>query len=278
MATREEWIGHMGQEWARRADALDMLLGPAGAAGLQALGPVGSKRILDLGCGSGATVAALTEAVGPDGRVTGIDVSPHLAAVARERLAGVPNAEVIEADAERHPFEQAAFDALFSRFGAMFFDNPPAAYANIHRALVPGAPVVIVAWREVSRNLWASVPMMFVAEEMPGARPIGSPGPGPFAWADPRVFVPVLEGAGFRNVRHRPYEFQAELSEGDDMDPLERGVSFMLRVGPLASRLVDADEQAKAAARAFLKKRLARHVHEGALRLLASAWVIEARA
>ncbi len=279
MASREEWVGRTGQEWARRGDALDVLLGPAGDAGLEALAVGTGQRVLDLGCGGGASTERLAAQVGPDGHVTGIDVSPDLMELARARLAGQANVELIEADAERHAFTPGGFDALFSRFGSMFFDNPPAALTNLHSAVRPDGSAVFVAWRDIMRNQWASVPMTFVAEEMPAGTPnMGAPGPGPFAWAEPQTFVPLLEGAGFRDVRHRTHEFMAELSDGDDPDPLERGLSFMMRIGPLASRLKGAGDEAKAQARSFLSRRLARHVQDGALKLLASAWVIEARA
>ncbi len=279
MATREEWIGPVGQEWARRGAALERLLGPAGAAGLAALGAVQGERVLDLGCGGGSTTLALADAVGPEGRVTGIDVSPDLVALARDRLGGRANVELVEADAQRHSFAER-HDALFSRFGAMFFDDPPAAFENLRRALQPGARAVFVAWREVSRNQWAAVPMTYAQEGLGAA--VSTGGPGPFAWADPVTFRPLLEGAGFRDVRASDHEFMAEIADGDDPDPVERAVQFMTRIGPLARRLREAPESARHEATEFLRKRLrrhaARHVDDGAVRLLASAWIVEARA
>ena len=278
MATREEWIGRTGQEWARRSDALDALLGPAGQAGLDALQAKPGMRILDLGCGAAASTATLARAVGSGGKVTGIDVSPDLVKLARDRLNGVANAAVIEADAQEHDFPSGGFDALFSRFGSMFFDDPPRAFANLHRALAADAPMVVVAWRDVGRNQWASVPMTFVAQALPGTPLMGAPGPGPFAWADPATFRPLLEGAGFRDVQERAFDFAAEISHGDDEEPLERAVSFMVRIGPLASRLKDKSETAVEEAKAFLRHRLSRYVRDGTLRLQASAWIIQARA
>ncbi|MEM9140707.1 MAG: class I SAM-dependent methyltransferase [Pseudomonadota bacterium] len=277
MASRADWMGRTGQEWARRGAALELLLGPAGDAGLQHLAPAPGQRVLDLGCGAGTSTEALAHAVGSDGTVTGIDVSPDLIALAEDRLADLPQAAILEADAQTHSFDRP-FDALYSRFGAMFFDDPPAAFANLHRALVPGAPAIFVAWREPARNQWASVPMTFVVpgNAGPGAGP--QPGPGPFAWADPSVFRPLLQGAGFQAVTETVHDYMAEISDGDDPDPLTRAISFMMRIGPLAARLRDASEKARAEAEAFLRRRLAKHVHEGALRLRASAWIIEARA
>lgn len=274
MATRQDWEGRMGQEWARRGAALDRLLGPAGDAGLLALGARPGERVLDLGAGQGASTEVLADAVGPGGHVTAIDVSPDLMALARARLDGRRNVTLIEADAATHPFPEGAQDALFSRFGSLFFDDPQGALAHLVRALRPGSRAVFVAWQEPGRNQWASVPATFVAESGAGQGPNG--GPGPFAWADPALFHPLLKGAGFRVVQHHPVEFMAEISEGEDPDPIERAVAFLMRVGPMASRLRGASEAARDDAAAFLRRRLQRHLQGDAVRLLSSAWVIEA--
>lgn len=275
MATREDWIGRTGAEWARRAEALERLLGPAGAAGLSLLAPGQGERILDIGCGAGASAKELCKAVGQTGHVVAVDVSPDLLDSARALLGDAPNVTIMQADAQQADFGAPA-DAIFSRFGAMFFDNPPVAFAHLHAALAPGGRAVFVAWQEPSRNQWASVPLTFAAEGLLPATPPS--GPGPFSWADPGVFRPLLGGAGFKDVREHPFEFMAEIADGDDPDPVVRAAQFMVRIGPMAARLRGASEAAKAEAQAFLHKRLSRHVNDGAVRLLASAWIIEARA
>jgi len=197
-----EWAGQMGREWARRVEALDRQLAPAGAAGLAALAPQPGERILDLGCGAGATTARIGKAVGPRGAVTGIDLSPDMLAVARARP-GNEGAVFIEGDAERWSFNAGAFDAVFSRFGCMFFADPPAAYANIRRALKPGGRMVLTVWRDLAANPWAALPATVGAEVL---GPVDPPVPGalgPFAWADPAIFRPILEGAGFTGLEWR---------------------------------------------------------------------------
>ncbi|MEL7154374.1 MAG: class I SAM-dependent methyltransferase, partial [Pseudomonadota bacterium] len=269
-------IGRTGKEWARRADALDLLLGPPAEEGLKVLGAAPGEHILDLGCGAGASTRALADAVTGSGRVLAIDVSPDLLAQARERLSGVAQVDIVEADAEQQVFNPATCDALYSRFGSMFFDNPIPALANVKSALKPGARAVFVAWREAARNQWASVPMTFSTD---GAAPQGpQAGPGPFAWADPTTFVPILEQSGFTSVAYDAFEFMAEIREGDDPDPVERAANFMMRIGPMASRMKGASDQAKDEARSFLRQRLARHLQLGAVHLLASAWIITAKA
>ena len=110
MAEADSWAGEMGKEWARRVDALDRQLAPVGAAALAALVPRPGERILDLGCGAGATTVDLCRAVGSEGGVTGVDISPDQVAVARTR-AGNERAEFVVGDAETWPFETGAYDA-----------------------------------------------------------------------------------------------------------------------------------------------------------------------
>ena len=274
MASREEWIGRTGTEWARRGAALELLLDPPSDEGLRVLAPRPGERIIDLGCGAGPSTARLAETVTTTGRVLAIDISPDLIAQARERLGGSPQVTIAEADAEVYDFGAQPYDGLFSRFGAMFFDNPAAALGNVRSALKPGGRAVFVAWREAAINQWASVPLTFSTD---GAAPQGPrSGPGPFAWADPAVFTGALEGGGFRQIAAEPFEYMAEISEGDDPDPVVRAADFMMRIGPLAAKLRGATPEAKQEAREFLRHRLARHVSGSAVRLMASAWIITA--
>src|SRR5260370_16092356 len=105
----------------------DMLLGAA------VLSP--GDRVADVGCGCGATTRAAAQAVAP-GPVLGVDLSAAMLARARAdaRSAGLANAAFEQADAQIHPFGDASFDAVISRFGIMFFDDPVAAFANLRRA------------------------------------------------------------------------------------------------------------------------------------------------
>ncbi|MEM7191062.1 MAG: class I SAM-dependent methyltransferase [Pseudomonadota bacterium] len=276
MASKEDWQGKVGQEWSRRAKALEALLGPPAEAGLSALGDVTGQRVLDLGCGAGGSTAVLAGMTGAAGSVLGVDVSPDLVEQAKARVAGLPNADVVEADAETHDFGAGAFDSLYSRFGSMFFTRPDAAFANLHRSLKPGAPAVFVAWASPRQNLWAAIPGAFETEGM--ERPKPQPGPGPFSWAKKDAFMPVLTDAGFDDVTAEEFAFNAVISEGEDPDPVTRATDFMLRIGPVAARLKGATDAQKAAARAYLTEALAPHVQDDAIRLASLAWVIKARA
>ncbi|SES65671.1 class I SAM-dependent methyltransferase [Oceanicella actignis] len=284
MTTIEDWKGRVGAEWADKADALDTLLGPSGEAAMRALGPLEGRRVLDLGCGAGATAFALARAAGPRGEVVGVDVSPPLLERARRRLAERPMPDAaplrfVLADAARwRPDDGAPFDALYSRCGAMFFDDPPAAWAHLRSLTAPGAPLAIACWRGPELNLWASLPLRACADLLAPAPPPAPGAPGPFAWADPARVVPVLEGAGWREVAFTPFDHEVAPELGDDPDPAARAADFAMRIGPLASRLAGAPADLRAEAARRLRAAMAAHLREGAVRLPASAWIVTARA
>ena len=85
-------------------------------------------------------------------------------ALARQRAeaAGL-DADLIVADAQRHPLPPAHFDWIQSRLGVMFFEDSQAAFANLHRATTPGAGLRFIAWRSADEN-----PFMTTAERAIG--------------------------------------------------------------------------------------------------------------
>ncbi len=277
MAEAQEWAGQMGREWARRVEALDRQLAPAGAVGLAALAPRPGEHILDLGCGGGATTAKIVKAVGPEGAVTGIDISPELLAVARARP-GNQAATFLEGDAQGWDFDAGAYDALFSRFGCMFFADPPAAYANLRRALKPGARVVLTVWRDLGANPWAALPAAVGAEVLGPAEPPAPGAPGPFAWADPMIFRPILEGAGFSGVEWREEPITLQIGEAGEAGPVARAVAMLTRIGPAARRLKGRPEADCAAVAERLAPALEPFVSDGWVRMPGLIWVLRARA
>ena len=112
-------------------------MGPILQATLERAQPRRGERVVDIGCGTGASSIALGERVGPSGQVLGIDVSAPMLARAAVRLPPGAPIKFVRADATTYRFESAAFDLLFSRFGVMFFAEPARAFANLRTALTP---------------------------------------------------------------------------------------------------------------------------------------------
>lgn len=277
MAETFEWAGAMGRNWVRNQDALDRQLASAGEAGLRALAPARGERILDIGCGAGATTAELARAVGPEGRVTGADVSPDLVAAARGRP-GCESAEFVVGDAAEWPFPEAAFDALFSRFGCMFFDAPIKGFANLRRAVRPGGRAVLVAWRAMALNPWAAIPAAVGTELLGPADPPAPGTPGPFAWAEPELFRSILEGAGFERVEAAEEQVELTVGVAGEEPATARAAALLTQIGALARRLRDQPEEVRAEAISRLAPHLAPFERDGWVRMPAAIWVIRARA
>jgi len=222
----EDWAGEMGARWLAGIDQFESMIAPIGAALLARAAFTSGERVLDLGCGGGATSLAIAGSVGPIGSVTGIDISPDLIARARERaeIAGAPNAtfECVDAAIYR---PDAPFDRIVSRFGSMFFPQPVEAFANLRGCLRLGGRIDLAVWGPPRENPWM-MEMMGVLRrhiEVPPAIPRT---PGPFAFEDTDYLHETLADAGFSDIEIVAYEGLQPIG-GEDATP-DAAVDFAM--------------------------------------------------
>src|SRR5215831_13594755 len=125
----------MTQTWDPRAYERNgaFVHGLAGGV-LEWLNAEPSEYILDLGCGDGQLTLRIAES---GARVLGVDASPQMVAAARER--GV---EAEPAQAEKLPFRDGAFDAVFSNAVLHWVRDQDAMMAQVYRVLKPGGRFV----------------------------------------------------------------------------------------------------------------------------------------
>jgi SAM-dependent methyltransferase len=231
----KSWNGATGRKWIAFQADMDRNLGEATAALMPFVVPQPGERILDIGCGAGQTSLLLADAVGAQGRVTGIDISAPLLALARSR-ATAKNIAFIEADAAFHPFAPA-HDLVFSRFGVMFFDDPRAAFANIRKALKPGGRLAFICWRPAVENEWVALPAAAAREFLAPQPPADPLAPGPFAFADAKRIHSILGTAGCRDVRIKKLDGHMDLGPDAAHAALQ-----LTEIGPLSRALSDADD------------------------------------
>src|SRR5204863_9131147 len=86
----QSFVEKAGEAWARLQDRTASLIDPLGRIAIERLRLVAGERVVDVGCGCGQTLLQLAERVGPSGQVLGVDISPPMLAVARDRVAGRP--------------------------------------------------------------------------------------------------------------------------------------------------------------------------------------------
>jgi SAM-dependent methyltransferase len=266
------WNGEEGEFWAAHADRYDLASAAFDPALLAAARVGAADRVLDVGCGAGVSTRAAARAA-PAGHATGIDLSAPLLAEARRRsaAAGLTNTAFVQGDAQVHPFGPAAFDVAVSRFGAMFFGDPVAAFGNVARALRPGGRLALLSWQPLAGNEWLLVLRRALAagrtlpEPPPGA-------PGPFGLADPDHVRRVLTAAGFAAVdlADVPGVVRLGADAGD-------AFAFLAGSGVARGLLGDLDDGARRAALDELRAALAEHETPDGVLLGAAAWLTTAR-
>jgi SAM-dependent methyltransferase len=272
MTDASEWRGRVGEAWAEEWRRTDRTLAPVQGALLEALLPLlpAGGALLDIGCGAGSTSLAVADARA-DARVTGIDLSEALIAVAGERAGGRAAFEVGDA-ASWEPADGRRFDALVSRHGVMFFDDPVAAFAHLRALAAPRAPFVFSCFRGREENPWAAALLPILQRFAPEAAAAPLPDKGPFALADPRRIETILAGAGFGPPGITPFDFTFVAGLGDE--PVADAIAYFRRIGPFASLLRELDQARRAEAEAMLAEIAARHEEGGEIRFRAAAWIV----
>jgi SAM-dependent methyltransferase len=233
------WNGPTGAKWAKFQSEMDRNLADCTVGLLKLAAPQPGENVLDIGCGAGEISWRMAEAVGPGGKVMGVDVSRPLLNQARSR-AHARNVHFEEGDAASYPF-QPEFDLIISRFGVMFFDDPKAAFANIRKAAARGGRLAFICWRPMPENEWTTLPMSAARPLLP-EQPAPDPfAPGPFAFSDPARVKGILEDAGFRDVK-------IEKMDGVmDLGPSPEQAGFqMTNLGPVSRALRDESEETRA--------------------------------
>jgi len=225
----EFWNSASGVQWVTNQSRFDAAMAPCLEQLMNEALPAGGERVLDIGCGTGATTLRAAQAVGAEGRVVGADISSVLLdnARLRARAEGVFNVDFLECDAQTHAFAHATYDLAISRFGMMFFADPEAAFANIRAALRPGGRVVFVAWATIDDNPWFALPRD-VARRRLGTEPQDEPlRPGPFAFQDRDRVVAMMRQAGWQAIRA-----EAVPSVLTPPGTLAETAAFITRTGP----------------------------------------------
>jgi hypothetical protein len=151
----------------------------------------------------------------------------------------------------------------------MFFDDPFAAFARLHRAARPGAPIVFSCMREMVRNRWA----YDLVEIISGSPPLPPAGyaPSPFAFADEGFTTRLLATAGWKDIRTEAVDYAYLAGEG--ADPVGDAVRTFTLIGPVASLIARAAPEKRSELVEQLRGAVAPYRVGNKVALPASAWI-----
>lgn len=166
---------------------------------LDAAAPQPGEQVLDVACGTGVLALAAARAVGPAGRVLGVDLSGAMVRAAQQqaRHEGLAHAAFAPMDAEQLSVPAASIDLALCALGLMYLPDPGAALRELHRVLRPGGRAVLAVWGERARCGWASVFGIVDAEVRSEVCPLF------FALGGPGVLAKRCESVGLRVTAQR---------------------------------------------------------------------------
>ena len=265
------WNGKGGDIWVVRQEHTDITLAPVTDALLAFAAPRAGERVVDIGCGCGAPTLEFARAVGPSGRVAGLDISGPMLAEGERRAnaAGIANVDWRQADPATAALGE--YDLLISAFGVMFFGDRVAAFTNMRRFGAPDARMTLVCWRTLAENPWMEVPMAAVAQHLP-PRPKPVPNaPGMFAFADPEHVNEVLTAAGWAQPLFEKLDMDLDIAAGRG---LEEAVVQSTEIGAVNSWLRNQPAEVVSAAVASLREALVPYAEGASVRLPGAMWLI----
>jgi SAM-dependent methyltransferase len=271
------WSGPSGERWLANVDRFEATIAPIGEALISCAGFAAGEHVVDIGCGGGATTLDIARRIGSKGSVTGVDISPGLIAEAKRRASahGQLPVRFLLGDAARIPLPAGEADWIVSRFGVMFFSDPPAAFTHLHTLLKPTGRLAIACWAPLKENLWMREVRTIMAAhvELPAPIPHGS---GPFAFDDPEYFGGILTKAGFKNTVFTPWK-QNLFVGGAGSNPQSAG-EFLLKALFIAQLGDDVPEAKKDLIRQEVIERLGQFTTPAGVSMPASAWLVTASA
>jgi SAM-dependent methyltransferase len=266
-----DWAGARGEKWRGQVDGMEATLAPIDEPLISALHLERQCTIADVGCGGGGTTLEIRRRAPSGSVVHGYDISPALIEVARSRIPSADDAISFEiANVATAPAPSRPYDRLVSRFAIMFYDDPPAAFANLANWLVPGGRFAFAVWDRPANNPWFSTVRDIVTEiiDLP---PLDPEAPGPFRYGVADTLLGLLDRAGFGDLEVR--DWRGELAVGGGLPATEAATFSLASFSSFGELLAKAGEDAFDRARQALTTRFSTFERNGIVRLNTSVHV-----
>jgi SAM-dependent methyltransferase len=266
-----DWASARGEKWRDQMHGMEATLAPIDEPLIAALHLDRPCTIADVGCGGGGTSLEIRRRAPVGSVVHGYDISPALIEVARSRIQSAENTisfDVANVATARAPGRR--YDRLVSRFGIMFYDDPPAAFANLAKWLAPGGRFAFAVWDRPADNPWFSMVRDVVAGiiDLP---PLDPDAPGPFRYGVADPLRGLLDRAGFSGLEVR--EWRGELAVGGGLPSPEAAMFSLASFSSFGELLAKAGEEAVDRGRQALTTRFSKFERNAIVRLRASVHV-----
>jgi len=208
---RKRW-GEAASSWQRRTAELREMFCPITSELIAAAEIESGDAVLDVAGGAGEPALTIVRKVGPLGAVMCTDISQEMLEVAQHEalVQRLENIAFYTTGAESLPFDNAIFDAVTCRLGAMFFSDPVASVSQMLRVAKPGAKIAFAVWSGYEENPFFSMVDRF----LPGdeTAPQKDHVPGAFRYGEPGKLSSLLNAAGTRETTEAFLDFKIRAS------------------------------------------------------------------
>ncbi len=232
---------------------------------LEIVRPTPGAAVLDIACGPGTVARQAAAIVGPAGRVVGVDISPAMLAVARQRGIEPESAQIdyMESTATAIPLADASFDFAYCQQGLQHMSAPTAALAELQRLLKPGARLAVAIWKQSPFGLFREV-VASLGIQSNGAQP------SPFG-RESEDLAEALRQSGFTNVEVQQRQVISVLEGGI---PQALDLAMATSVANIAETL---SQEEREKVRAAMAHRLESMLRDGAVELPSIANIASAQ-
>lgn len=243
---RTEW-NLAARGWKRWEKLLLSGLQPVSEQLTGAAGITPGQSVLDVATGTGEPALTIAKVVGPHGRVVGVDISPHMVEIAKERAAAqvLSNAtfQIIQ-DESLSAFPDATFDAVVCRFGLMLMPDPVGALRAFLRVLKTKGRASVVVPGAPEKAPFMAIPMKAMAKHVPDFKPPPPGAPGFFAIPTLQVLEELFVRAGFSKFDGQVIESATSIEVGTAEEYWEMITEVAGVLALVLSRLPDERKQA----------------------------------
>jgi SAM-dependent methyltransferase len=240
---------------------------------LDKLEPDTGQAVLDVACGPGTVTRLAAQRVGPQGRVTGCDLSPAMLELARSKKSLDDSAPInyLECSAEALSVPEDAFDLVTCQQGLQFFPSREAALAEMQRVLRPGGKLGIAVWCAVE-DCPPCFALANALEHVLGAEIADVYKGGPWGLPDSASLVELAEVGGFTDVEVHKYELPIVFEGGPDQ------LLLTLRATAVATAVAELSEAKQTALAIALEEAAGQITVDGTIRSHTASHILTAKA